>query len=118
MSPTSKPEGSRCTVAPDPDAGNRWSEMMVDVEQSIPPFGPIFAIAVPSAQLGVSPSCADGTAIAKIGPNGGIDCSTSTIISLHRFPASGSGATVHLLPSGLEVGLICHVPNVGFYFAV
>jgi hypothetical protein len=68
-------------------------------------------------QKRVSPSCSNGTAITKIGPNGGVACSTSTIISLHRFPASGSTAIVHLDPSGLEVGLVCHVSG-SFYLAV
>jgi hypothetical protein len=60
-------------------------------------------------QTRVAGTCANGTAIAQINPDGSTTCTTTAIIAIHEDILSNTRATDAFMPAGLSVTTDCHV---------
>jgi hypothetical protein len=69
-------------------------------------------------QKRVSPLCDNGTAITKIGPNGGVDCSTAFIEGMNALPQSGNTAFENFAEVPMRVLLECRDGGSSVEFVV
>jgi hypothetical protein len=70
-----------------------------------------------SFQRSITGSCASGTAISDVLPDGSVSCSRSTVYAIAATPAAGAALFQTFPPSGLELAYECHELTTGVRFA-